>query len=121
MTSSLCTVPGIIVLSAAAFWLTENACASGDTTESLVGSENRSNPDPRIDALLHEVRSLRDEVQHLRGKTDQPWLTERRADEVTTTWGDGFIGDGGDITGWRTDSAGSDGQVVIRSQLQFVF
>ena len=82
MTSSLCTVPGIIVLSAASFWLTENVCASGDTTESSVGSETRSNPDPRIDALLDEVRSLRDEVQHLRAKTDEPWLTEHRADEV---------------------------------------
>ena len=41
--------------------------------------------------------------------------------EVTTTWGDGFIGTGGDIAAWRTDSVGSDGQVVVRSQIQFVF
>ncbi len=55
MISSQCSLGGIIVLSAAAFWLTENAGASGDTTESSVGSEKRSNPDPRIDALLDEV------------------------------------------------------------------
>ncbi len=82
MISSQCSLGGIIVLSAAAFWLTENAWASGDTTESPVGSEKRSNPDPRIDALLDEVRSLRDEVQHLRAKTDEPWLTKRRAAEI---------------------------------------
>lgn len=41
--------------------------------------------------------------------------------EVTSTWGDGFLGTGGDIAGWRTDSPGEDGQFVVRSQLQLMF
>ena len=41
--------------------------------------------------------------------------------EVTSTWGDGFLGGGGDIAGWRTDTAGNDGQIVIRTQLQLLF
>lgn len=41
--------------------------------------------------------------------------------EVSNTWGNGFIGSGGDLAGWRGDQAGKDGQVVIRSQLQLVF
>lgn len=41
--------------------------------------------------------------------------------EVSSTWGSGFIGGGGNLSGWRTDQQGNDGQVVIRSQLQFVF
>jgi len=42
-------------------------------------------------------------------------------DEVSSTWGSGFIGAGGDLSGWRTDRPGEDGQIVIRSQLQLVF
>ena len=41
--------------------------------------------------------------------------------EVTGTWGDGFIGAGGDLAGWRTDAPGEKGQVVIRSQIQLLF
>ncbi|MCH8824050.1 MAG: hypothetical protein IH984_11145 [Planctomycetes bacterium] len=82
MTSSKCTLAGIILLCAAAFCMTDNARATGDNTVSSVVSEKSSNPDPRFDALLNEVRSLRDEVQHLRGKTDDSWLTEQRAEEI---------------------------------------
>lgn len=42
-------------------------------------------------------------------------------DGVASTWGDGFLGGGGDITGWRTDNGTDDSQIVIRSQLQFSF
>jgi hypothetical protein len=41
--------------------------------------------------------------------------------EVTTTWGSGFIGSGGSIAAWRTDSPGSDTQIVIRTQMQLLF
>lgn len=41
--------------------------------------------------------------------------------EVSETWGDGFLGLGGSIAGWRTDSPGSHGQIVIRSQMQLLF
>jgi hypothetical protein len=41
--------------------------------------------------------------------------------EVSNTWGNGFIGSGGDLAGWRADQQGQDGQVVIRTQLQLVF
>jgi len=42
-------------------------------------------------------------------------------DEVSSMWGGGFIGGGADPTGWRTDAADEDGQIVIRSQLQLLF
>jgi hypothetical protein len=41
--------------------------------------------------------------------------------EVSSMWGGGFIGGGGDLTGKRADSPGNDGQVIIRSQLQLMF
>lgn len=41
--------------------------------------------------------------------------------EVTATWGDGFVGTGGNIAGWRTDQPGEKGQVVARTQLQLLF
>jgi hypothetical protein len=41
--------------------------------------------------------------------------------EVTSTWGDGLLGTGGDIAGWRTDGPGEDAQFVLRSQLQLLF
>jgi hypothetical protein len=41
--------------------------------------------------------------------------------EVSSTWGSGSIGSGGDLAGWRTDQPGKKGQFVIRTQLQFVF
>ncbi len=41
--------------------------------------------------------------------------------EVNASWGDGFIGSGGDIAGWRTDRPGDDGQIVVRGQLQLLF
>lgn len=41
--------------------------------------------------------------------------------EVTSTWGGGFVGVGGDLAGWRTDSPGKNGQIVARSQLQLWF
>lgn len=42
-------------------------------------------------------------------------------DEVAATWGDGLLGTGGSGAGWRTDPAGADGQLVVRSQLQLTF
>lgn len=42
-------------------------------------------------------------------------------DQVTSTFGDGFLGNGGSITGWRADGADEDGQVVVRTQLQLLF
>ncbi|MHC4428316.1 MAG: hypothetical protein ACYS0D_06900, partial [Planctomycetota bacterium] len=39
-------------------------------------------------------------------------------DDVRTTWGDGSLGGGGGIAGWRT---GDSGQVVLRSQFQLLF
>jgi hypothetical protein len=42
-------------------------------------------------------------------------------EEVGSTWGDGFLGSGGDPAGWRTDAAGSDGQIVFRTQMQLLF
>jgi hypothetical protein len=41
--------------------------------------------------------------------------------EVSSVWGSGELGPGGAAVGWRTDSPGEDGQVVIRSQLQLLF
>jgi hypothetical protein len=41
--------------------------------------------------------------------------------EVSSTWGNGFIGSGGDAVGWRADRPGEDGQIVLRSQVQLVF
>lgn len=41
--------------------------------------------------------------------------------EVTATWGDGFLGVGGRYSGWRTDAPGEDGQWVLRTQLQLMF
>ncbi|HRP62015.1 MAG TPA: porin [Phycisphaerales bacterium] len=40
---------------------------------------------------------------------------------VASTWGDGFIGSGGDLVGWRTDAPSKKGQVVVRTQLQLLF
>ncbi len=42
-------------------------------------------------------------------------------DAVSATFGDGLLGEGGSITGWRTDAAENDGQLVIRTQLQLLF
>ena len=39
--------------------------------------------------------------------------------EVSSTWGSGFLGGGGGSVGWRTDS--DSGQVVLRTQLQLTF
>ncbi len=40
---------------------------------------------------------------------------------VAGTWGSGLLGTGGSLADWRTDAAGEDGQVVLRSQLQMLF
>ena len=42
-------------------------------------------------------------------------------DEVSATWGTGYLGAGGTGAGWRTDAADDDGQFVVRSQLQLLF
>ncbi len=41
--------------------------------------------------------------------------------EVSSLFGDGFLGPGGGNAGWQTDGTGEDGQFVFRSQLQLVF
>lgn len=41
--------------------------------------------------------------------------------EVSSTWGDGFLGTGGNGAGWRSDATDDDGQIVIRTQLQLQF
>jgi hypothetical protein len=42
-------------------------------------------------------------------------------DGIAGVFGDGLLGEGGDIAGWRTDGDGDDGQFVLRSQLQLAF
>ena len=41
--------------------------------------------------------------------------------EVNSTFGAGFLGNGGDIAGWRQDPSNEDGQIVLRTQLQLLF
>jgi Phosphate-selective porin O and P len=56
-------------------------------------------------------------------KHQMKWTTDVGfgLEEVSSTWGSGFVGSGGDGAGWRTDSTGDDGQFVIRSQLQMTY
>lgn len=42
-------------------------------------------------------------------------------DSISNTWGDGFLGVGGEGTGYRTDVGREEDQVVLRSQLQLLF
>lgn len=56
-------------------------------------------------------------------KQNLKWTTDigLGLNEVTEFWVEGFLGQGGDIAGWRADSPGNDLQLVIRSQLQLWF
>ncbi|MFK7961764.1 MAG: hypothetical protein AB8G96_14715 [Phycisphaerales bacterium] len=42
-------------------------------------------------------------------------------DSVTSFWGNGALGVGGATSGWQTDAAGEDGQMVVRAQFQLAF
>lgn len=56
-------------------------------------------------------------------KNNIKWSTDvgYAFNEVSSTWGDGFLGSGGSGAGWRADASDDDGQLVIRTQLQLQF
>lgn len=73
----------LVILGTVGTCFVEDTYASVETSGVPVDAKSVMSRDAQIDELIAQVRALQVEVAQLRAAGEEPWLTERRAQEIT--------------------------------------